>query len=77
MHTSTATVRRERDQSGQQIRRGALEGRLATLSEIERRSIVLTYFGGYTYRQVAALLDQPERAIAAAICTGLKLLQDW
>ncbi len=33
---------------------------LATLSDVQREAIVLAYFGGRTYREVAAELDIPE-----------------
>lgn len=53
-----------------------LDDGLSVLSEVERRSVVLASFGGYTYREVAGLLDQPERTVAAAIRAGLERLQD-
>ncbi len=47
---------------------------LQELEEIERRPIELAYFGGFTYRQVARLLDTPEGTIKSRIRTGLKRL---
>jgi len=46
-------------------------GVLATLPPRERRPIVLAYFGGYTYREVAVLLDEPEGTIKSRIRSGL------
>ena len=37
----------------------------------EREAIVLAYFGGLTYRDVAALLEQPEGTTKGRIRTGL------
>jgi RNA polymerase sigma-70 factor (ECF subfamily) len=50
----------------------------AAVSELppeERRVIELAYFGGYTYRDVAALLSQPEGTVKSRIRAGLRRLQ--
>jgi RNA polymerase sigma-70 factor (ECF subfamily) len=44
---------------------------LATLAEEERHAIELAYFGGHTYREVAALLGQPEGTVKSRIRTGM------
>lgn len=44
---------------------------LESLSEGERVAIELAYFGGLTYRQVAADLEEPEGTIKGRIRTGL------
>jgi RNA polymerase sigma-70 factor (ECF subfamily) len=49
---------------------------LASLSDGERTAIELAYFAGYTYRQVAAVLEQPEGTVKSRIRTGLMHLRD-
>jgi RNA polymerase sigma-70 factor (ECF subfamily) len=47
------------------------------LSELDtdvRKAIELAYFGGYTYREVAKLLDTPEGTIKSRIRSGLQRL---
>lgn len=44
---------------------------LAALPDRERHPIVLAYFGGYPYRQVATMLNQPEGTIKSRIRSGL------
>ena len=48
---------------------------LAGLSDGERSTIVLAYFGGYTYREVAVLLAQPEGTIKSRARSGLTRLR--
>lgn len=47
---------------------------LGELDDSERRAIELAYFGGYTYREVAVMLDTPEGTIKSRIRTALKRL---
>lgn len=49
----------------------ALEG----LPEGERRAIEMAYFDGRTYREVAALLDQPEGTVKSRIRQGLRRMR--
>ncbi len=48
---------------------------VAELPEDERRAIELAYFGGHSYREVAALLEQPEGTVKSRIRTGLKRMR--
>lgn len=49
---------------------------LSRLLEAEYRVITLAYFGGYTYQEIAALVEKPEEAVLADVRTGLRRLSD-
>jgi RNA polymerase sigma-70 factor (ECF subfamily) len=52
-----------------------LKAAVSTLPTAERRVIELAYFGGHTYREVAALLGEPEGTIKGRIRAGLRRLR--
>lgn len=53
-----------------------VRGVLESLGEGERQAIELAYFGGYSYRQVAELLEVPEGTIKSRIRSGLKRMHE-
>ena len=49
---------------------------LDRLTAMQRQALELAYFGGYTYREVAVLLDVPEGTIKTRIRDGMIRLRD-
>jgi RNA polymerase sigma-70 factor (ECF subfamily) len=48
---------------------------LSKLPDAERHAVELAYFGGYSYRAVAAQLDEPEGTVKSRIRSGLAKLR--
>jgi RNA polymerase sigma-70 factor (ECF subfamily) len=59
-----------------QLDRERVQRCLGSLTDIQRESITLAYYGGYTYRQVAALLGVTLAAIKTRIRDGLIRMRD-
>jgi RNA polymerase sigma-70 factor (ECF subfamily) len=49
---------------------------MKTLTELQRQSVGLAYYGGHTYRQVANLLDAAVPTVKSRIRDGLTRLRD-
>jgi RNA polymerase sigma-70 factor (ECF subfamily) len=58
-----------------QTARAEVREALLQLPEQERRALVAAYYGGYTYKQVAELLGQPEGTVKSRIRVGLDRLR--
>jgi RNA polymerase sigma-70 factor (ECF subfamily) len=56
--------------------RQAVHSALASLSEIQREALVLAYFGGRTYREVAEELNIPEGTAKTRLRDGLIKLRE-
>jgi RNA polymerase sigma-70 factor (ECF subfamily) len=56
--------------------RGAVRQCLDTLTELQLESVRLAYFNGYTYTEVAALLEKPLPTIKTRMRDGLIRLRD-
>lgn len=49
---------------------------IAQLPEIQRRRVLLYYFGGYTYEQIAQMENCTKRAVKFSVDTALKKLRE-
>jgi RNA polymerase sigma-70 factor, ECF subfamily len=55
---------------------GAVRDCLGTLTDLQRESVRLAYFNGYTYNEVATLLEKPLPTIKTRMRDGLIRLRD-
>ncbi len=56
--------------------RRAVQRCLGTLTELQRESLVLAYYSGYTYREVAELLTTPLPTVKTRLRDGMIRLRD-
>jgi RNA polymerase sigma-70 factor (ECF subfamily) len=64
------------DAAVQRIEHRQVRRCLKTLTDLQRRAVALAYYGGYTYRQVAELLDTAVPTVKTRIRDGLGRLRD-
>ena len=65
----TETIKRAED-------RAEVLDALNALTDSQREAVTMAYFGGNTYREVAALLDTPEGTVKTRIRDGLSKMRD-
>jgi RNA polymerase sigma-70 factor (ECF subfamily) len=64
------------EQVEDRLERDRVTAALAVLTPVQRESIELAYFSGYTYREVAVVLGVPEGTIKTRIRDGLSRIRD-
>lgn len=77
---AAASTEREVDSVAEQVEsnfeRRAVQKCLSTLTELQRESITLAYYSGYTYKEVAQLLSAPLPTVKTRMRDGLIRLRD-
>jgi len=80
MKVAQASTEREVDSVVEAVEsafeRKAVQRCLGTLTDLQRESITLAYYSGYTYREVAELLTAPLPTIKTRLRDGLIRLRD-
>ncbi len=61
---------------GDDLERERVRHALGLLSETQREAVTLAYYGGHTYREVAALLDVAEGTVKTRIRDGMIKMRD-
>ena len=64
------------EEVGDRLDRAQVERAMETLSPTQKEAVTLAYYGGKTYREVAALLGVPEGTAKTRIRDGLIKLRD-
>lgn len=64
------------DEVASRLEREQVRRCVGSLTELQRESVMLAYYGGYTYREVAQLLDVPLGTVKTRLRDGLIRLRD-
>ncbi|HVF19633.1 MAG TPA: sigma-70 family RNA polymerase sigma factor, partial [Mycobacteriales bacterium] len=64
------------DEVWSMLRRDRVRAALEELPELQREALVLSYFGGYTQREIAQLTDTPLGTVKTRMLAGMRRLRD-